>query len=127
MVNRITDDYFDIDAYDPEAKGVWLRCDRKGVCVGLLMATPKSPLNLRVHICIPKKYRPNCLIIGKAFMHFLEKKKGSFLKLSTTMPAQYGNAVEFAKRLGFTVEGIDKLSYKKDDKVYDRVVMSYIF
>ena len=104
-----------------------MRCDRGGECVGIARASKTSPLDLRVHIHIPKGNRVSCLKIGKAFMSHLEAKKGSFLKLSTRIACKYENVVKFAQKLGFDVDGIDRLSYQRDGVIYDTVMMSYIF
>ncbi len=125
LLHRLSDDFFDPDNYKPD--GLWLRCDRNSVCVGLVKVNIRSPLDLRVHIAIPKSNRNSCLKIGKAFVSFLEARKGGYVKLSTKVGEQYGNVVKFAERIGFTVDGLDKMSYQRDGQIYDRVIMSYIF
>lgn len=127
MLHRITDDFSDVKNYNPEHHGVWLRCDRGDECVGVVKVSAVSPLDLSIHIHIPKKYRCSCLKIGKAFVEFVEGRKGGHLKLSTRVASKYRNVVKFTKRLGFTEDGIDKMSYKRDGEIYDTVLMSYVF
>jgi len=127
LVESISDDFFDKEHYSIEKDGVWLKCDRAAVCVGMVQVKIASPLDLRVHIVIPKKHRVNCCLIGKAFVAFLEQNKGRYIKLSTRVAEKYDNVIRFTERLGFTVDGVDKLSYQQDGQLYDTVLMSYIF
>lgn len=126
-LDQIKDDFFDITTYRPDEAGVWLQCKRDGECVGMLRARPLGRFNLRVHIYIPVKNRVNCLHIGQAFIAFINKNKGGYLKMSTTAAVKYKNVIRYCHRLGFDTEGIDKLSCQIGGIIHDKVVMSYLF
>ncbi len=127
ILHRLSDDFFDIETYKPENDGAWLRCDRNNTCVGIVRMTVISPLDLRIHINIPKKHRTSCLHIGRAFIDFVEQRKGNYVKLSTCVGEQYTTVIRFAEKIGFTNDGLDRMSYKRDGKIYDSIIMSYIF
>jgi len=127
LLHRVSDDFFDIANYNIESDGIWLRCDRDDACVGMVQVKISSPLDLRVHIVIPKRHRASCLPIGMAFIAFLEQNKGCYIKLSTRIAEKYANVVRFTQRIGFTNDGVDRMSYQRDGQIYDTVIMSYIF
>ncbi len=127
ILHRLSDDFFDIETYEPENDGIWLRCDRDDTCVGIVKMSIMSPLDLRIHINIPKKHRISCLHIGRAFINFVEQRIGCYVNLSTRVGEQYTSVIKFAEKIGFTNDGLDRVSYKRDGKIYDSIIMSYIF
>lgn len=124
LYERISDDYTDIEKYDP-SKSDWLGWFDGDECKALLSIHEENAVVLNVHIHIPAKHRgKGSFMMGNSLLKHLEKNcLKRFVKINAKIPELYPDVIRYAEKNGFEVEGIDRKSYIRDGKIYDRFML----
>jgi RimJ/RimL family protein N-acetyltransferase len=126
LYDRISDDYTDLTKWKPESQ-IWYGRFLFDECVGLISCSEENSIVINIHINIPKKYRTNSFFCGVGLLDFLladlDKR---YRKINVKIATKHPDVIRYYEKLGFVVEGIDKMSYVKDDVVYDRMMMGYV-
>lgn len=100
----------------------WLLFMEEGEPIGLGNFVPRSSICLEAHPFMFKQYRRKfaVLCVGASFAWF---KSMRFHKMVVEIPENMPGLVNFAKRFGFTEEGINRESVKKNGKILDRICL----
>lgn len=124
LFERISDDYTDISKYDP-SKSEWLGWFDGDECKALLSIHEENAVVLNIHIHIPAKNRgKDSFAMGNGLLRHLEKTcLKRFVKINAKIPQIYPDVIKYAEKNGFEIEGIDKMSYIKKGKLYNRVIL----
>jgi hypothetical protein len=127
LYSRISDDYTTPDGWNPTNYQFlgWFDGD---VCKAILQIHPENSIVLIIHINIPKKYRgPDSFKMGNGLLTYLEKNcDEKFVKINAKIPVCYPDVIKFAEKNGFEKEGIDRKSYVKNKRYFDRAIMGKV-
>jgi len=127
LFDRISDDYTSTYKWNPAAYQFlgWFDGD---VCKAVLQIHHENEIVLIVHINIPKKYRgQDSFRMGNGLLKHLEKNcDKKFVKINAKIPVCYPDVIKFAHKNGFCVEGIDRKSYVKNKRYFDRAIMGKV-
>lgn len=103
-------------------KELYMACLVNGEIIGFYAFAVVNGIELDIHAQILPKFRKKySLASGKAildwFFHYAPEK---YQKLTAQIPFKYPNVKDFALRIGFQHEGVNRKSYKKDGVIYDQ-------
>lgn len=88
---------------------------------GLFMLYPQNSSTLEVHINTLPDYRgAKGLEAARLGVEWVFKNT-NFHKINGNVPVYNERALEFSKKTGFEIEGINKNSIMKDGKLYDQI------
>ena len=114
---------FDLKAEDyyPTANhlNAWLLPMIDTEIIGIYLAHVYNSATLQVHPYILSKYNKFCRDSMRAFFGWFLGLTPGMVKLIAAIPACYMSTYNFAKKMGFQDEGINRLSYRRDDKIFD--------
>lgn len=130
MYERSSDDYTDPVAIQKAFGSVlWLTCIKNDQRIGLAAIKIASSCVLNVHIHIQKQFRGNGTIeLGKLILTWIvENAADQYVKINTKIPIIYKDVIQFAHKLGFKDEGIDRLSIMKKGRLIDRLNLGITF
>jgi len=104
------------------AKEVWVGYHVDGELVGLTNLHVETGAMCRFHPYILKSHssKYNQMIL-EFFEWFDKNMQPEAVKLNAIIPTLFKPAIKAAKSTGFTVEGVDRQSYRTSNKVYDRI------
>ena len=61
---------------------------------------------------------------GNELLTWLIKNRGkNFIKINAKIPLLYPDVINYAKKNGFELEGIDKMSFVKNGTIYDKAIL----
>ena len=117
---RITDDshaQLDIDV-DAES---WVKMVVDDEIIGVYCLHPLNRWTLQIHAHVLAQYRDkHALDTGKAILKwFLEHT--DYLKIVAEIPVCFPDVLKFTQKFGFKVEGCNRQSLMKDNKLIDQV------
>lgn len=120
------------DQTDPNidlSKSLWLVASKNGERVGICSVFDESGCCLDIHINIPKKHRGRgTLAIGRAMIGWIKNHNISGKsKLVTQIPVIYRDVIQFALRLGFKKEGVNRQSVIIGGAAIDKLYMGITF
>jgi len=102
----------------------WIGCYSKSdVLVGIFwMHQTSSNICLQVHAHVKKEHREqHAYECGEnTLIYFVEKMPKKYVKLIAEIPEIYQDVIHFTLKFGMKKEGVNRLSYKKDDKIIDQ-------
>jgi len=94
--------------------------------IGLVIYTKKTSIEYLCHYQILPGHRGEDAFIGaQKCIEWLWKNTPA-LKLTAEVPTKYKNVLDFGFKLGFVKEGINKFSYRSDNKIYDKIHLGLI-
>lgn len=108
---------------------IWLCAYLGDKRVGLCSVLGQGGTAVEIHIHIPKRYRGSgTLEMGKLFLNWIKDNSvGGINKINTQVPEIYKDVIMFASKLGFSKEGVNRLSISKNGKIMDMVYMGITF
>lgn len=127
LFERMSDDYTKCIKYDPSDSD-WLGWYDGDECQALMSVHPETSIVLIVHIHIPKKFRgKDSYKMGNELLRYVETTCNErFVKINAKIPAIYMDVTKFAQKNGFMIEGIDRHSFIKNGRIYDRLILGKI-
>jgi len=127
LFNRISDDYTNTALWDPK-KSIWVGYFDNEDCMALLSVHEENSIVLNMHMHIPKKNRgKKSFKIGNSLIDYaIEHCNKRFVKINVKIPVIYQDVIKFAKKVKFEEEGLDKKSFKKNGKIFDRIIMGRV-
>ena len=127
MWERCSDDQTDYDI--DKAHCLWLVVTTDGRRVGLASIFNDAGCCLEIHINIPKANRgKGTLDMGRAIIRWVKHNNiAGKSKLVTQIPVIYKDVIQFASKLGFKKEGINRQSVMIGGKAIDKVHMGITF
>jgi RimJ/RimL family protein N-acetyltransferase len=99
----------------------WLLVKDGDEIIGIIYLHVDTSCSIGFHPYLYKnKRRLGRDMIKSFYTWYLENALVDFIKINTVIPECFKSAINFAKRVGFSHEGISRASFKKDNKIYDR-------
>ena len=127
MWARCSDDQteYDID----QATCLWLVVTKDGKRVGIASIFNDAGCCLEVHINIPKANRgKGTLEMGRAIIGWIKENNiAGKSKIVTQIPVIHRDVIQFALKLGFVNEGINRQSVIIGGKAIDKVYLGITF
>lgn len=118
---RIAEDGIEKDDFYPgtDAFTIWLLCIEESEIVGIILVHTDNSISVKIHPYLKSKYREKGRIMMKSFYKwFLENTDDKVNKVNTVIPEFHKKVINFAKRVGFKKEGVNRESFRKDGKIY---------
>ena len=127
MWDRCCDDQTTVNVEDIPC--IWLVCKKYGHRKGLCSVFNSAGCSLEIHINIPSENRGKGTIqMGKAFLAWVKKENRiGKQKINTQIPTIYKDVIQYALRLGFQKEGVNRQSVIKGSKMIDKIYMGITF
>lgn len=100
----------------------WVEISVNGLMIGLYNIHPHNATTCEIHAHILPEYRKkHSMDSGKCILKwFLDTK---YHKLIAQVPTCHENVIRFCEAQGFKQEGVNRLSYKKNGKIIDQVML----
>lgn len=110
--------------FESNDREFWLSYKDGEKTVGLINVHVETGSMCILHPYILRKYKDQYLnMINEFLAWFYENMPPEAVKLNAIIPDVYKNTILIAKKAGFKLEGIDRMSYRKNDSVYDRILL----
>lgn len=117
-------DGVDIDCYFPLETELWLLVKDSDTNIGVIGFTSETSVCIELHPYIMKKHRRHCREMMRVFFQwFLDNTPDSCIKINIAIPSCFTSTINFARKVGFTDEGVSRDSYSYDGKVIDRALL----
>ena len=117
---RASEDYEDVSQFYPhnDELSVWLECVDDGDFIGLILVHHDNSTTLRIHPYMASKEKSREMMSD--FFKWVLTLPDQIQKIIVTIPSCYKIVHNFARKVGFIDEGINRLSYTKGGKLYDQ-------
>lgn len=127
IYDRISgDDAPDSKAWSPPLEGEIYLAGYTSSIVGIVNLHPVNKICWEVHIQVLPDMRRFAHAFGDACLNWI-KENTPALKLVAQIPTIYPDVIAFAESKGFRLEGLNRNSYMKHDKLIDQVYMGYTY
>lgn len=100
----------------------WVGCYAKGKgMVGLFWLHHINNTTIQIHINVKKEHREKYAYeCGESILKFFQKELKGYDKIIAEIPVIYPDVYYYAKKFGFVDEGVNRASYKKNNKIIDQ-------
>lgn len=118
---RAAEDCVDKESWFPgyDKMTAWLLCVDDDDIVGVILLHTDTSVSIKMHPYLRSQYREKGRIMMKAFYEWiLENGQSNIAKITVTIPINQAKVINFAKKVGFQKEGINRDSYLKDGQLY---------
>jgi len=118
--DRASEDGIDQDTWYPgyDSMTAWLLCIEDENVVGVILMHTDTSVSIKIHPYLRKEYREKGRIMMKAFYEWiLEYGQEKIVKVSVTIPKTQAKVINFAKKVGFHKEGVNRASYLKNGQL----------
>ncbi len=119
MWDNVCEDGHTMDTFDPKVHAnCWVKLDE----IGLYNLHPHNSSTLEIHAFIlPEHREKHSEESGKEILRWiLEKGPEQYEKVIAQVPFLYPNVKDFCIKNGFQIEGVNRLSHKKNGILYDQ-------
>jgi len=119
MWDCVCEDGHSLKDFDPKPdENCWLSI----ADIGMYNLHPHNSTTLERHAFIlPAKRKENAMLTGKEILKWiLENAPEQYQKIIAQVPSIYPNVKDFCIKNGFQVEGINRLSHKKNGEIVDQ-------
>lgn len=107
----------------PENVGAGYLCGYVPELIGCFIIHPQNRICMDVHVQVLPEHRKRwAREFGKAVIEWTWENT-SAQKLVAQIPFLYPNVMEFAREMGFEVEGVNTQSFRKKGKIWDQWYM----
>lgn len=110
------DDYY--PGYD--ALSAWLLCEVDDEPIGLILVHHESSSVLNIHPYLKHKFKRKGRAMMTEFFNWFVSLPESACKVNVTIPFNRKVVYNFAKKVGFKDEGVNRMSYKKAGVIYNQ-------
>jgi len=111
--------------YEPDNndRTQWLIIYYDQEIAGVIRVFCETTCAIQFHPYMIKPYRKYVREMTEAFFHwFIDEIPRSILKINVMTPDCYKSVINATKKMGFTQEGINRDSYRKDGIVYNQTM-----
>lgn len=118
---RAAEDGIDKESFYPgtDNMAIWLLCIEDEQIIGIILLHTDTTVSVKIHPYLLKTHREKGRIMMAAFYKwFLENTEDKINKINTSIPEFYKKVINFAKKVGFRKEGVNRDSYLKDGQLY---------
>lgn len=122
LLDRISDTECERAVFRPSDQflGVYVY----GELVGFFLFRQENTSAIEIHINILESGRKHAFKATKMFLkQFKEFSPKEIIKINAKIPVIFEDVYWFAKKCGMQDEGLDRKSYKKHGKIYDRYIL----
>ena len=134
LINDILNDkdIFDSISEDGCVKGdfkpdvnseIWVKIEVENELIGVCNFHVINKVTIKGHIHILKKYRLEHSLNAAKYIYGWLLNNCKFLKLIVEIPSCHINVMKYCKAIGFSLEGINRLSYLKNGEVLDQALL----
>ena len=119
--DRAAEDGIDQDTWYPgyDSMTAWLLCIEEDEVVGVILMHTDTSVSIKIHPYLRKEHREKGRIMMKAFYEWiLENGQDKIAKVSVIIPENQQKVINFAKKVGFKKEGLNRDSYLKNGQLY---------
>ncbi len=119
MWDCVCEDGHKLEDFDPKPnENCWINIDK----VGMYNLHPDNSTTLEIHAFIlPEKRKKHSIETGKQILKWiLENAPEQYQKVIAQVPCIYPNVKDFCIYNGFKIEGVNRLSHKKNGKIVDQ-------
>jgi len=110
----------DFDTY----KNCFLSLAVDGQLIGIYVIHPQNQITIEIHAHVLPEYRKqHSKESGRKALDWIINNVPQCEKVIAKVPSIYENVYLFCLANGFTEEGVNRLSYKKDGKIYDQYML----
>ena len=115
-----------IDNFEPynSTASVWLIYSENDVDIGMLFINNDSTTAISFHPYIMPEHKGSGRgMVSEFFSWFIENIPAKVNKINVKVPIIHKTVYNFAKKVGFIDEGVDRMSYTKNGEVCDRYAL----
>jgi len=119
MWDCVCEDGHTLDDFDPKPdENCWINIED----IGLYNLHPHNSTTLEIHAFIlPNKRKENSALTGREILNWiLNNAPEQYQKVIAQVPFLYPNVKDFCIKNGFQIEGINRLSHKKNGVIVDQ-------
>lgn len=117
----IAEDTVNTDAFTIKEDELYVSVSVDKTIIGFYSLASRNSIEIDIHAQILPKYRKEyALPSGYAILQWIYMQFPQCLKLTAQIPFKYPNVKAFALSIGFTIEGINRQSYRKHGEVFDQ-------
>ena len=111
--------------FEASKKELWFTFRKSGEAAGMINMHVETGSMCQFHPYILRKHRMNYVeMVREFFGWFIKTMPPEAIKLNAIIPSCYKATIDAGIEAGGTVEGVDRMSYRKDEsKVYDRILL----
>jgi RimJ/RimL family protein N-acetyltransferase len=122
------DDLVQKDDFYPsnDSLSQWLYCYDDGKIVGMILVHNETSVSIKMHPYLLKAHREKGREMMKVFYNHFMNLPNHINKLNVSIPVIHKKVINFAKKVGFRDEGINRGSYFKNGKYHDQVNMGLL-
>lgn len=119
------EDGIDKEDFQPlnDSVAQWLLCFDDNKIVGMILVHFDTNSSLMMHPYLLAKYRHKGRDMMSAFYKWFLTLADQVHKLNVSIPITQRKVINFAKKVGFKQEGINRESYMKDGQYYDQIIL----
>ena len=117
---RASEDYEELTDFYPhnDDLSVWLECLDEKALIGMVLVHHDNSTTLRIHPYMTSKTKGRDMM--KELFGWVLLLPDQIQKIIVSIPTCHRIAYNFAKKVGFIDEGINRLSYTKGGELYDQ-------
>lgn len=117
---RAAEDYEEIVDFNPynDDQAVWLECIDDSEVIGLILVHHDNSTTLRIHPYMTSKTKGRQMMAE--FFQWVLTLPDQVQKIIVSIPTCHQIVYNFARKVGFIDEGINRLSYTKDGELFDQ-------
>lgn len=104
----------------------WLYCLDNGKIIGMILVHYDTSVALKMHPYMLRAHRDKGREMMKVFYKHFLNLPGYINKLNVSIPVTHKKVLNFARKVGFKDEGINRESYYKNGKYHDLVNMGLL-
>ncbi len=112
-----------IDDFESDVnRDCWISIKKDDLCIGIYHLHPHNSATLEIHAHILPEHRERYSIdSGKAILKWiLDESPDMYQKIIAQVPKLYPNVKAFCEINGFVVEGVNRLSHRKNGTLHDQ-------
>jgi RimJ/RimL family protein N-acetyltransferase len=119
--DRASEDGIDQETWYPGTDGfsIWLLCVEDNTPIGVILLHTDNSTTLKMHPYLRKAHRTRGRDMMKEFYEWvLENTEDRINKINVSIPENDKRVINFAKKVGFKKEGLNRDSYMKNGTIY---------
>lgn len=117
---RAAEDCVDKETFYPRTDlyNMWLLCEDDEDVIGLILVHTDTSVSVKIHPYLRKNHRhEGRKMMAEFYKWFIDNTKAE--KVSVSIPEYEKRVINFSKKVGFTDEGINRLSYRKNGHLFN--------
>jgi hypothetical protein len=123
ILDRISEDGFDVDVWMPDIKEAFFITDENNI--GLMIYHWINGVTLECHVQVLPEFRQYAMEFGKKSLEWAWLNTKA-TKIVAQIPTIYQDVVRFAIKSGFIIEGVNQKSHLKNGVLNDQFYLGLI-